>query len=389
MGEVQSPNILNWYPFKENQKIKEIKNIEEIDLCNEKFDVIILVGIFENQNIKLKELIKKVEKILEEKGKILITIDNKFGLEAFNGTPDKIYKKKFASLTGYNNEQNKRETYTKSSIENEIRKLGYNMRFYYPLPDYKKPNVIFTDEQLPEYNSIDKYHPYYIENNDITFNEIDVFREILKTDKNMFTFFANSFLIEITKGECVCVIGPSGSGKTTLLSILGTILRPDSGIYLLDGMEMTTDGIDLATIRNSRIGFVFQDHRLMPQYTVLENILLPALATASRCTREEIEYAHQLMELTHISKLAGQYPHTLSGGEASRVAVCRALIRKPLLVLADEPTGQLDKENARNIASLFSEINLRMRTTIVMVTHSDETSSFAHRILKLNGGILE
>ena len=389
VGEVQSPNILNWYPFKENQKIKEIKNIEEIDLCNEKFDVIILVGIFENQNIKLKELIKKVEKILEEKGKILITIDNKFGLEAFNGTPDKIYKKKFASLTGYNNEQNKRETYTKSSIENEIRKLGYNMRFYYPLPDYKKPNVIFTDEQLPEYNSIDKYHPYYIENNDITFNEIDVFREILKTDKNMFTFFANSFLIEITKGECVCVIGPSGSGKTTLLSILGTILRPDSGIYLLDGMEMTTDGIDLATIRNSRIGFVFQDHRLMPQYTVLENILLPALATASRCTREEIEYAHQLMELTHISKLAGQYPHTLSGGEASRVAVCRALIRKPLLVLADEPTGQLDKENARNIASLFSEINLRMRTTIVMVTHSDETSSFAHRILKLNGGILE
>ena len=195
--------------------------------------------------------------------------------------------------------------------------------------------------------------------------------------------------VKIPKGRLTVVTGVSGSGKTTLLSILGTILRPDSGIYLLDGMEMTTDGIDLATIRNSRIGFVFQDHRLMPQYTVLENILLPALATASRCTREEIEYAHQLMELTHISKLAGQYPHTLSGGEASRVAVCRALIRKPLLVLADEPTGQLDKENARNIASLFSEINLRMRTTIVMVTHSDETSSFAHRILKLNGGILE
>ena len=152
--------------------------------------------------------------------------------------------------------------------------------------------------------------------------------------------------MEVEKGEFIAIKGPSGSGKTTLLSILGTILRPDSGIYLLDGMEMTTDGIDLATIRNSRIGFVFQDHRLMPQYTVLENILLPALATASRCTREEIEYAHQLMELTHISKLAGQYPHTLSGGEASRVAVCRALIRKPLLVLADEPTGQLDKENA-------------------------------------------
>lgn len=202
MVEVQSPNILNWYPFKENQKIKEIKNIEEIDLCNEKFDVIILVGIFEKQDIKLEELIKKAEKILNENGKILIAVDNKFGIEAFNGTPDKIYKKKFASLIGYNNEQNKRETYTKSSIEKKIRELGYNMRFYYPLPDYKNPNVIFTDEQLPEYNSIDKYHPYFIENSDITFNEIDVFREILKTDKNMFTFFANSFLIEITKGEC-------------------------------------------------------------------------------------------------------------------------------------------------------------------------------------------
>ena len=111
--------------------------------------------------------------------------------------------------------------------------------------------------------------------------------------------------MEVEKGEFIAIKGPSGSGKTTLLSILGTILRPDSGIYLLDGMEMTTDGIDLATIRNSRIGFVFQDHRLMPQYTVLENILLPALATASRCTREEIEYARQLMELTHIPKLAG------------------------------------------------------------------------------------
>lgn len=114
MGEVQRPNILNWYLLRK-PKNKRNKKYRRNCLCNEKFDVIILVGIFENQNIKLKELIKKVEKILEEKGKILITIDNKFGLEAFNGTPDKIYKKKFASLTGYNNEQNKRE-----HIQNQV-----------------------------------------------------------------------------------------------------------------------------------------------------------------------------------------------------------------------------------------------------------------------------
>ena len=126
--------------------------------------------------------------------------------------------------------------------------------------------------------------------------------------------------MEVEKGEFIAIKGPSGSGKSTFLRLINQleILRPDSGIYLLDGMEMTTDGIDLATIRNSRIGFVFQDHRLMPQYTVLENILLPALATASRCTREEIEYAHQLMELTHISKWRGniriRYPEVRRAG---------------------------------------------------------------------------
>lgn len=195
--------------------------------------------------------------------------------------------------------------------------------------------------------------------------------------------------MEVEKGEFIAITGPSGSGKTTLLSILGTMLPPDSGKYFLNGVELTGYSVDLAKVRNNQIGFVFQDHRLMPQYTVLENILLPILAATSRCTQEEVEYARQLMELTRISKLAEQYPRTLSGGEASRVAVCRALIRKPLLILADEPTGQLDRENARNIASLFSEINQYMQTTIVMVTHSDETSSFAHRIYKLNGGVLE
>lgn len=195
--------------------------------------------------------------------------------------------------------------------------------------------------------------------------------------------------MEIEKGEFVAIQGRSGSGKTTLLSILGTLLAPDSGSYLLNGLEMTSAEVDHSTIRNKQIGFVFQDHRLMPQLTALENILLPTLADKSGATEEETAYARELMQLTHISGVANQYPQTLSGGEASRVAVCRALMMKPLLLLADEPTGQLDTENARNIAALLSEINKSLQTTIVMVTHSDETSATAHRILNLKEGILQ
>jgi len=195
--------------------------------------------------------------------------------------------------------------------------------------------------------------------------------------------------MEIEKGEFVAIKGRSGSGKTTLLSILGTLLPPDSGSYLLNGIEMASVTVDHSEIRNKQIGFVFQDHRLMPQLTALENILLPTLAGKSKATTEETDYARQLMELTHISEVANQYPQTLSGGEASRVAVCRALIMKPLLLLADEPTGQLDTDNARNIATLLTEINKSLQTTIVMVTHSDETSAVAHRILTLKQGILQ
>lgn len=194
--------------------------------------------------------------------------------------------------------------------------------------------------------------------------------------------------IDVKKGEFVAIKGPSGSGKTTLLSVLGTLLLPDSGSYLLDEKEMTDPGTDYSPIRNKQIGFVFQDHRLMPQFTALENILLPVLAYSSKVGKNQQDYARHLMELTHIPGIAGQYPHTLSGGEASRVAVCRALIMQPLLLLADEPTGQLDAENARNIARLLDEINKSLHTTIIMVTHSDETSAVANRLLTLKDGLL-
>ena len=192
--------------------------------------------------------------------------------------------------------------------------------------------------------------------------------------------------LQVADGEFVAIKGASGAGKTTLLNILGTLLKPDSGSYRLDGKDLTATDMDLAAIRNAKIGFVFQDHRLMPQFDVLQNILLPTLATKNSSTAEEVAYAQKLMELTHIASLAHQYPATLSGGESSRVAVCRALVMKPAVLLADEPTGQLDRENALNIAQLLADMNKELHTTIVMVTHSDEVSSVADRVLNLKEG---
>ena len=195
--------------------------------------------------------------------------------------------------------------------------------------------------------------------------------------------------LEVDKGDFIAIKGPSGSGKTTLLSILGTLLEPDKGTYSLDEEELTSEKADLFKLRNKKIGFVFQDHRLLPQYSALENILLPVLAYQSNTPKEYIDYAHHLMQITNIEHAANQYPRNLSGGEASRVAVCRALIMKPSVLLADEPTGQLDMENAKNIVSLLSEINKVLDTTIIMVTHSDEMAMAAKQIVTLKNGVLQ
>jgi len=206
--------------------------------------------------------------------------------------------------------------------------------------------------------------------------------------ENSFNHVLCGVNMSVEKGDFVAIKGASGSGKTTLLSILGTLILPDSGNYVLDGMEINTPGVDYSAVRNQKLGFVFQDHRLLPQLTALENILLPTLAFQNKTDESQTHYARQLMELTGITSVATQYPATLSGGEACRVALCRALIMKPLLVLADEPTGQLDAENARNVALLLAKINRELKTTIIMVTHSDETAAGANKILTLKNGIL-
>ena len=206
--------------------------------------------------------------------------------------------------------------------------------------------------------------------------------------ENSFNYVLRGVNLNIEKSDFIAIKGASGSGKTTLLSILGTLIQPDEGSYVLDGMEINTPGVDYSAVRNRKLGFVFQDHRLMPQLTALENILLPTLAFQNKADDSQIDYARKIMELTGITPVAKQYPESLSGGETSRVALCRALIMKPLLVLADEPTGQLDAENARNVALLLAKVNKELETTIVMVTHSDETAGVANRVLILKEGVL-
>jgi ABC-type lipoprotein export system ATPase subunit len=194
--------------------------------------------------------------------------------------------------------------------------------------------------------------------------------------------------LEMEAGDFVIVTGASGSGKTTLLSILGLLMHPDSGDYILEGKQAPSSETERARLRNSRIGFVFQEHRLLPQYTALDNILIPVLATQRQSDPSQTAYARRLMELTGIASLAHKYPHTLSGGESGRTALCRALLMKPALLLADEPTGQLDALNAQKIVELLQKVNEELKTTILMVTHSTAAVSAARKVLTLENGTL-
>lgn len=194
--------------------------------------------------------------------------------------------------------------------------------------------------------------------------------------------------LQVDDGEFVSITGESGSGKTTLLSILGTLITPDEGTYVLGDTEITASTEQLSTIRNKKIGMVFQDHRLLPQFTAIQNILLPCLADADSVSDAAVARAEELMNFMGISALKDKQVDVLSGGEKTRVTICRALINQPLLLLADEPTGQLDESNAKIIAELFKKINAELHTTIVMVTHSDEMAKVANKHYHLQNGTL-
>ena len=185
---------------------------------------------------------------------------------------------------------------------------------------------------------------------------------------------------EMQHCEVVAITGPSGSGKSTLLSIIGTLLKPDSGEYMFAGTPVSDmNDTELAQFRNRSIGFVFQDHRLLPQFTAKENILLPALAFQRKTTSEQEERADYLMQNTGITALAHKYPEQLSGGECQRVAICRALIMKPKLLLADEPTGLLDTVNADKITDLLLAINASENCALLMVTHVERVAQKAKK----------
>ncbi len=206
--------------------------------------------------------------------------------------------------------------------------------------------------------------------------------------------------LQVEEGEYIAITGESGAGKTTLLNILGTLLTADEGEYVwsvkdngqplaLSPQPSAPNMVDrICQLRNQEIGFVYQDHRLLPQFTVWQNILLPTLATKSASTEEEERRALELMEFVGITPLKDSPVTHLSGGEQTRVAICRALINQPSLLLADEPTGQLDAANAQMIATLFQQVNAQLHTTIIMATHSAEMAKVAQKTYMLKDGKL-
>ena len=197
--------------------------------------------------------------------------------------------------------------------------------------------------------------------------------------------------LEVREGDSVAITGPSGSGKTTLLNIIGTLESPDSGEIIFRGATLRNlTPADSAFHRNRNLGFVFQDHLLLTHLTVKENIMLPVFATtiANEVYREKEEHAEMLMERTGISGLENKYPFNISGGEAQRVTLVRALINKPSLLLADEPTGSLDTKNAEMLGSLLTEMNKEYGITLITATHSASLASKMKSHLRLENGKL-
>jgi putative ABC transport system ATP-binding protein len=192
--------------------------------------------------------------------------------------------------------------------------------------------------------------------------------------------------LEVARGEFVALVGPSGCGKSTLLHLCGAMDRPTSGSVALEGRRLDRlDDDDLTRVRRERIGFVFQFFNLLPTLTVLENIALP-LQLAGRRTADARERAKGLAERLGLAQRMSQFPQQLSGGEMQRAALARAIVHEPALLVADEPTGNLDSENGALVLTLLSELNADSRLTILLATHSPELAAAAHRIVHLRDG---
>ncbi len=195
--------------------------------------------------------------------------------------------------------------------------------------------------------------------------------------------------LSVAAQESVAIVGPSGSGKSTLLNLLGTLDQPDQGTIVIDGKNLAMmAGDELAKFRNLNIGFVFQSHHLLPHLTVLENVLVPVLAQASEVGEKVLLRATQLLQRVGLADREKHLPGRLSGGERQRVAVVRALINQPRLILADEPTGALDRVSAAEVGRLLLELNREHGITLVVATHSEELAARMDRIISMENGTL-
>ena len=192
--------------------------------------------------------------------------------------------------------------------------------------------------------------------------------------------------LRIEKGEIVSIVGPSGAGKTTLLQILGTLDKPDSGSVVVDGIETSTLSTNkLSEFRNTHLGFVFQFHQLLPEFTAIENIMIPAYIAGMKL-KEARSRAEELLAFMGLSDRATHKPNELSGGEKQRVAVARALMNNPAVILADEPSGSLDSKNKEELHKLFFELRDKFGQTFVIVTHDETLATLTDRTIHLKDG---
>jgi len=192
--------------------------------------------------------------------------------------------------------------------------------------------------------------------------------------------------LDIEKGKIVSIVGPSGAGKTTLLQIMGTLDKADSGSVIIDGIDvMKLSDAGRSTFRNKHMGFVFQFHQLLPEFTALENVMMPALIGGTS-RREAKKRAEELLSFMGLAQRASHKPNELSGGEKQRVAVARALVNKPDVVFADEPSGSLDTQNKQELHRLFFDLRDQMGQTFVIVTHDEQLADLADRKISMQDG---
>ena len=195
--------------------------------------------------------------------------------------------------------------------------------------------------------------------------------------------------LSVTKGEIVSIVGPSGAGKTTLLQILGTLDKPNAGEVLVDGIDFSKlNEKELAAFRNKHIGFIFQFHQLLPEFTALENVMIPALI-ARKDNKKMTQKAKEILAYLQLSDRMEHKPSELSGGEKQRVAVARALINDPSLILADEPSGSLDSKNKEELHRLLFDLRDRFGLTVVIVTHDKELAALSDRVIEMKDGLIK